>query len=146
MADLKHLLQGIDKIVSHYFENLDLWKKKLEEAKEKERIKKQQFELDSKNLSIPNHFQQYLPLYFDPVAIERYEFEFNTLEELLAYPDINEMREFYEKQHDDKFYRFSLWDDHLIMEFNEGESQQTVGFVRFPNRLDLPITTAKLAK
>lgn len=78
-----------------------------------------------------NKITQHIPTFVDyrePAP----SYEFNSIEELLAMPFVNEHAQ------NNKFYRFSISGHHLMAERDNGGWWWVVGYIAEPNRINLP--------
>jgi len=78
-----------------------------------------------------NHFRERVPNCVDRREPPR-EFEFNTLAELLSCEWVHRWTQ------DKDFYKFSLNKDLLIVELKNGKEKWVVGYIKFPDQLNLP--------
>lgn len=83
-------------------------------------------------MSKSNHFKQYLPNFCS--GFELFEFDFDTLEELLSYPRIKEWKE------NPGFIKFMKSENRLMGLHKNGEKYEwyVLGSIIHPELIDLP--------
>lgn len=79
-----------------------------------------------------NSFKQHIPNFF--TGFEPITFKFNTTEELLSHPWVQGWKD----DANIKFYRFSLSDNCLMAELNEGKNWRVLGYIENPKLVNLP--------
>ena len=91
-----------------------------------------------------NHFKKYTPLFFE--GFDEEDFYFDTLEELLSndlvanwtrnpFDLINGIKP---ARPYEEFHKFSMSENKLMAELEEGYEWWIVGFIKYPERLNLP--------
>lgn len=80
-----------------------------------------------------NAITRYIPDFFDIGDGKPLIREFNSLNELL---EIDFVNSFYEIK---DFYRFSLSDNILMCELKDGKKWWVIGYIKYPEKLDLPV-------
>lgn len=81
-----------------------------------------------------NKFIQHMPSY---VEADRFEYAFDKQEELLNHPWIKEWSK------DEGFHRYSLSNQLLIAEFEQGKKWWVLGYIKHPEYIDLPVWEPK---
>lgn len=84
----------------------------------------------------PNIFIQHIPPYVE--GLEPKTFEFNSTEELLSNPMIIEWKNPEWGDPKKPFFRYSLSDYRLMGEFDEGKRWWVIGFIKYPDLVNLP--------
>lgn len=92
-------------------------------------------------MSDDNYFKKHIPGFCS--GVEELEFNFNSLEELLSNEWINGWTkhpfDFDEpKRPNPEFHKFSLSDNRLICELKKGKEWYVIGYIKYPERLQLP--------